>query len=80
MKNFSPLCVLSALSFLLGCSSPKEEDPDLEEMVLNEEEEVEWTSSQLDGKNVADEAVPAPQEVFIFETPDSAIDLNSSFR
>ena len=60
-------------TFLCGCSQgekEKVEGSEYEQMVMNEEEECEWTTGQED-KKIAGELVPEPQEVLFSEKVES---------
>ncbi len=69
-----------ALPLLLaGCSEKQEEEVvDYEGMVMNEEK-CEWTSSpDQDGKHIAGELFPEPQEILLQEFPDTASKLDGA--
>lgn len=65
--------------FLLGCDAKQEEEEiDYDGMVKNEETP-EWTSGpELDGKLIAGDLYPTPQEVLAQESPDGPSPLDAS--
>ena len=56
--NTLKICLCLSL-LLSGCEKKEEEEVDLDQMVLNEEDEAEWTS---ESKEIAGEMFPLPQE------------------
>jgi len=82
MKHFQFLTLCLCPLFLLGCSANKEdEEVNIDQMVLNEEEEVEWTSQDRDeGKKIAADLDPMPQEMILSETPEGQSSLDSQVR
>jgi uncharacterized protein YcfL len=64
---------------LTGCNAKEEEEEvDYDSMVMNEEIP-EWTSApEQDGKLIAGDLYPAPQEIMTQEAPDSPSPLDVS--
>ncbi|MBS0651018.1 MAG: hypothetical protein JSR93_07650 [Verrucomicrobia bacterium] len=67
------------LLILAGCDSKQEEEEvDYDRMVLNEEVS-EWTSApDLDGKLIAGDLYPEPQEIMVQEPVDGSSKLDGS--
>jgi len=64
MKFMKYIICFSVFLFLIGCQTPKDEEPDLDEMVLSEDEEI------LEG-TLAGEVYDTPQETLITEQLES---------
>lgn len=79
MKSLLIRISLALPLLLTGCSEKQEEqEVDYEGMVMNEEK-AEWTSSpDQDGKHIAGELFPDPQEILLQEFPDSASKLDGA--
>jgi len=82
MKHFQFLTLCLVPLFLFGCSENKEEEEvNLDQMVLNEEDEVEWTTLDMDeGKKIAADLDPMPQEMILLETPEGQLSTDSQVR
>jgi hypothetical protein len=68
MKHLQLFFLLIFFLFLTCCTQ-KEEEMDYESLVKEEECDDEWNSlDNLEGKNIAADLLPDPQEVLICET------------
>lgn len=72
-KMRKAVCLFSlSLVFLMGCG--KDEEPDIDNMVLLEEEE-DWEDFSLEIENLAQDDLPPSQEILIVEQPEFEADL-----
>ncbi|MBS0652111.1 MAG: hypothetical protein JSR39_01145 [Verrucomicrobia bacterium] len=71
-------CVVLPL-ILAGCDSKTEEEEVDYDRMVNNEEVTEWTSGpELDGKLIAGDLFPEPQEVMVQESVDGSSKLDGS--
>lgn len=66
---------------LASCGSgPKEEAVDYDRIV-KDDKEAEWTSSPgVDGQHIAGDLFPDPQEIMIYEVPETALPASGDCR